>query len=117
MTAVNGLNISSPDYGHELWNNLAEEYTGKLVGVIDGDHRNPTQAAHQRIGVSVSMGDCPEYGQAYGKRAKQAASDLTFGKEVTIQTHGKDRYGRTLADVLLPNGANINHILVKNGWC
>ena len=63
------------------------------------------------------MGDCPENGQAYGKRAKQAASDPTFGKEVTIQTHRKDRYGRTLADVLLPKGANINQILVKNGWC
>jgi endonuclease YncB( thermonuclease family) len=81
LIAVNGLNISNPDYGHELWNNLAEEYTGKLVGVIDGNHRNPTHAAHQRIGVSVSMGDCPEYGQAYGKRAKQAASDLTFGRK------------------------------------
>jgi len=26
--------------------------------------------------------DCPEKGQAYGKRAKQAASELVFGKEV-----------------------------------
>jgi len=60
--------------------------------VIDGDHRNPTHAAHQRIGVSVSMGDCPKYGQVYGKGAKQAASDPTFGKEVTIQTLGKDWY-------------------------
>ena len=117
MIAVTGLNISNPDYGHEHRNNLAEEYTGKLVGVIDGDHRNPTHAAHQRIGVSVSMGDCPEYGQAYGKGAKQAASDPTFGKVVMIQTLGKDRYGLTLADVLLPKGANINQILVKNGWC
>ena len=63
------------------------------------------------------MGDCPEYGQAYGKGAKQAASDLSFGKVVMIQTLGKDRYGLTLVDVLLPNGVNINHILVKNGWC
>jgi hypothetical protein len=30
--------------------------------------------------------DCPEKGQAYGKRAKQAASELVFGKEVTLQT-------------------------------
>jgi hypothetical protein len=34
--------------------------------------------------------------------AKHAASDLAFGKEVTIQTHGKDKYKRTL---------------VKDGWC
>ena len=25
--------------------------------------------------------------------------------------------GRTIADVLLPDGTNINHTLVKEGWC
>jgi endonuclease YncB( thermonuclease family) len=38
-----------------------------------------------------------------------------FGKEVTLQTHGLDKYGRTLADVLLPDGSNINQMLVKDG--
>ena len=32
-------------------------------------------------------------------------------------THGKDKYGRTLDDVLLPDGTNVNHALVKEGWC
>ena len=61
--------------------------------------------------------DCPEKGQAYGKRAKQAASELAFGKEVTLQTYGHDKYGRTIADVLLSDGTNVNHTLVKDGWC
>jgi endonuclease YncB( thermonuclease family) len=60
--------------------------------------------------------DCPEKGQPCGKRAKQAASALVYGKEVTIQTHGKDKYGRTLADVLQPDGTNVTHTLVKEGW-
>jgi endonuclease YncB( thermonuclease family) len=59
--------------------------------------------------------DCPEKGQAYGQKAKHAASDLAFGKDVTIQTHGLDKYGRTLADVLLLDGTNVNHELVKEG--
>lgn len=59
----------------------------------------------------------PEKGQAFGTRAKQAASDLAFGKDVTLRTHGKDKYGRTLADVLLPDGMNLNQKLVKQGWC
>jgi hypothetical protein len=29
----------------------------------------------------------------------------------------QDRYGRTIADVLLPDGTNVNHTLVKEGWC
>jgi endonuclease YncB( thermonuclease family) len=61
--------------------------------------------------------DCPEKGQAYDKRAKQAASELVYGKTVTLQTYGKDKYGRTIADVLLLDGTNVNHILVEDGWC
>jgi endonuclease YncB( thermonuclease family) len=38
-------------------------------------------------------------------------------KEVTLQTHGKDKYGRTLADGFLPDGTNVTHTLVKDGWC
>ena len=59
----------------------------------------------------------PGSGDAYGKRAKQAASELVFGKQVTLQTYGLDRYGRTVADVLLPDGTNVNQELVKEGWC
>jgi endonuclease YncB( thermonuclease family) len=39
-------------------------------------------------------------------------------KEVTLQADGKDKYGRTLADVLLPDGTHVNqHSLVKDVWC
>ena len=41
---------------------------------------------------------------------KQLTSDA-------LQMHGKDRSGRTLADGLLPEGTNVNHSLVKDGWC
>src|SRR5262249_1719313 len=40
-----------------------------------------------------------------------------FGKQVTLLTHGHDKYGRTIAEVLLPDGTNVNHELVKQGWC
>jgi endonuclease YncB( thermonuclease family) len=26
-------------------------------------------------------------------------------------------YGRTLADALMADGTNVNHMLVKDGWC
>ena len=34
-----------------------------------------------------------------------------------LRRHSKDKYGRTLADGLLPDGTNVNHELVKDGWC
>ena len=67
--------------------------------------------------IRLSGIDCPEKGQAFGTRAKQATSALVFGRDVILQTHGQDKYGRTLADVLLPDGTNVNHELVKAGWC
>ena len=42
---------------------------------------------------------------------------MVFGKEVTLQTFGKDKYHRTIADVILEDGTNVNHTLVKDDWC
>jgi micrococcal nuclease len=67
--------------------------------------------------IRLSGIDCPEKGQAYGNNAKPAASELAFGKDVTIQTHDYDKYTRTLGDVILPDGMNLNQELVKQGWC
>lgn len=95
---------------------LAGEFSGHVVGVIDGDTIDAIlngKTEHIRLnGI-----DCPERRQAYGQKAKHAASSLVFGKEVTLHTFGKDKYGRTIADVLLRDGTNINHELVKEGWC
>ena len=94
----------------------AADYTGSVVGVLDGDTIEVLNGHHAER-IRLSGIDCPEKGQAFGNRAKQAASELVFGKEVTIQTHGKDKYKRTLADVILPDGMSLNQELVKQGWC
>ncbi len=59
--------------------------------------------------------DCPEKRQAFGKRAKQLTSNLVFGKTVTVQVMDRDRYGRTVGVVLLPDGRSLNHELVRAG--
>jgi len=73
----------------------AADYTGRVVGVLDGD---TIKVLHNQRPERIRLSgiDCPEKGQAYGNKAKQATSALVFGKEVTLQTHGKDRYGRTI---------------------
>jgi endonuclease YncB( thermonuclease family) len=84
--------------------------------VLDGDTIEVLHSLHPER-IRLSGIDCPEKGQAFGNRAKQAASKLAFGKDVILDTHGQDKYGRTLADVLLKDGTNVNHMLVKDGWC
>jgi len=56
-------------------------------------------------------------GVPQGKNAKHAASAPVFGKVVTLQIYGKDKYGRILANVFLPDRTNVNHMLVGEGWC
>ncbi|MEP6890865.1 MAG: thermonuclease family protein [Nitrospirota bacterium] len=73
----------------------------KDIGVLDGDTLEVIRRQRPER-IRLSGIDCPEKGQAYGQKAKQAASELVYGKEVTLETHGLDKYGRTLADVRCP---------------
>ena len=91
-------------------------YQGEVVRVMDGDTIEVLHHQHAER-IRLSGIDCPEKGQAYGHQAKQATAAMVFGKEVLLQTHGRDKFGRTLADVRLPDGTHVNHTLVKNGWC
>jgi endonuclease YncB( thermonuclease family) len=90
--------------------------TCPVVSVLDGDTLEVLNGHHAER-IRLSGIDCPEKGQAFGKQAKHAASSLVFGKQATLQTHGLDKYGRTLAHVLLPDGMSLNQECVKQGWC
>lgn len=92
------------------------EFTGKVVRILDGDTIEVLRNQHPER-IRLSGIDCPEKRQAYGQKAKQATSALVFWKDVTLQTHGLDKYGRTIADVLLSDDTNVNQTLVKDGWC
>jgi endonuclease YncB( thermonuclease family) len=62
---------------------LALDFTASVVSVLDGDTLESLHNTHPER-VRLSGIDCPEKGQALGKRAKQTASALVFGKEVTL---------------------------------
>ncbi len=92
------------------------EFTGKVVGIIDGDS---IRVMHDGKAEQIRLAgiDCPERPQAFGTKAKQATSALSFGKEVTVEPIVKDRYGRTVANVRLADGLILNHELVERGMC
>jgi micrococcal nuclease len=89
-------------------------FSGVVVGISDGDTITVLTNEKQQIRVRLDGIDCPELHQAYGTKAKQYTSVLVYNKAVTILTHGKDRYGRTIGTVLFSNG-NLNEELVKTG--
>jgi micrococcal nuclease len=49
-------------------------------------------------------------------RAKQFTAELAFGQTVTVVPMGRDRYGRTVADVFLSDNRLLSHELVKAGF-
>jgi endonuclease YncB( thermonuclease family) len=93
----------------------AEEFTGRVVGVTDGDTITVLRAAHGATVRLVGI-DAPEKSQAYGQRAKQFTSALTFGRPVTVRVTGHDRYGRVLGEVTLPDGRSLNEELIRAGF-
>ncbi len=90
------------------------DFSGRVVGVTDGD---TIKVMHNGMAEKIRLYgiDSPEKGQAYGTKAKQFTSEMVFGKDVTVKTHGLDKYGRTIGVVMLPDGRNLNHELVKAG--
>jgi endonuclease YncB( thermonuclease family) len=73
-----------------------------------------TADKHQ-VRVRLHGIDAPETGQDFGTRAKQVASELAFGKQVTVKERDRDRYGRTVAEVILPDGRSLNREMVRLG--
>jgi micrococcal nuclease len=73
---------------------LAGDVSGRVSRVLDGDTLEVLHNQHPEH-IRLSGIDCPEKGQAFGH----------------------DKYRRSNADVLLPDGMNLNQELVKQGWC
>ncbi len=61
--------------------------------------------------------DCPERKQRYGKEARRLAHRLTYGRVVSIESRGEGRSGRTIGNVILLGGKNLNQEIVKAGAC
>jgi endonuclease YncB( thermonuclease family) len=91
------------------------DYPARVVGVSDGDTITVLTPEKMQVKVRLYGIDAPETGQDFGSRAKQAASELAFGKAVTVRPRDTDRYGRTVAEVILPDGRSLNREMVRQG--
>lgn len=90
---------------------------GRVVGVSDGDTLTVLDDAKRQHKMRLSGIDAPESGQAFGNRSKQSLSDCAFGKHATVIGDKTDRYGRTVARVMV--GAvdcNLRQIELGMAW-
>lgn len=91
-----------------------ESFTGRVVSVRDGDTLDVMRGGRTERVRLVGI-DCPEWGQPFGRRAKREASTLAGGAEVRVDGRGRDRLGRLLAEVILPDGRSLNREMVRAG--
>lgn len=92
----------------------AVEIAGRVVGISDGDTLTVLDGAQRQVRVRLAAIDTPESGQPYGDRARQALSDLAFGKAVRIVVVDTDRYGRTVGRVH-EGAVDVNAEMVRRG--
>ena len=93
----------------------AATITGKVIKVLDGDtvdilyNNKPERIRFNGI-------DAPEKGQPHGQKAKQFVLDLAAQKIVTVNVTDTDRYDRSVGDIILPDGTNLNREVVRAGY-
>lgn len=94
---------------------FGKEFKGKVIGITDGDTvkvlNNNTVYKIRLRGI-----DCPEKKQPFGKQAKLFTSQLAFDKDVIVIESGHDRYGRLIADLVLPDHTYISRDIVRAGY-
>ena len=70
----------------------------KVTKVIDGD---TFETASRKKPVRLANVDAPEKGERGSAKATEALREMIEGKEVRIETVGRDKYGRAVAKVYI----------------
>lgn len=99
--------------------NLAEAQSpphGKVIHIIDSDTYDILLDNHTTKRIRMEGIDAPERGMPFYKLSKNYLSRLCFGAAVSIESTGKDRYGRTLAKTWLATGKEAGLLMVEAGY-
>lgn len=86
-----------------------------VVGVHDGDSITCLYNGREQVKIRLNQIDAPELGQPFSQKSRDKLSEMTYAQYVNIEQSGKDKYGRTIAEVYLQDGTNVNLEMVKSG--
>jgi len=89
-------------------------HLGKVVRIVDGDTLVLLVDEKQHK-IRLSDIDTPERKQPFGTRAKEALSELAFGKQARVVEVTVDRYGRIIGRVYVGD-TDVNRELVAQGF-
>ena len=93
---------------------FAEELTGKVIKVSDGDTITVLDSNNQKYKIRLQGIDAPETQQAFGETSRQSLASLVYDKEVIILWDKRDKYARILGKVIV-DGRDANYEQLKKG--
>lgn len=93
----------------------ANELQGKVIRVADGDTLTILiEPIKLDMPIRLSGIDAPEKGMPFGQVSKKSLSDLTFGKQATVEWGKKDKYGRLVGKIRI-DGQDVNIEQLRRG--
>lgn len=93
------------------------DFSGRVVKVADGDTVTVVRTVgdeQTQVRVRLSSIDAPEKRQPFGTRSRQLLSDLVYGRMVTVEEQGRDRYGRIIGRIQVGE-LDANREMVRQG--
>lgn len=86
----------------------------KVIAIADGDTFTVIKD-NKTIRVRIDAIDAPEKGMPYCNVSKKYLATMCFGKMVKLTTLKTDRYGRSIARIVLPDGKDVSTEMIKAG--
>lgn len=91
-------------------------YHGRLTRAVDGD----TVDIDCDLGFSIKINvrfrlariNTPERGEDGFKEATNRMNELLDGKNLRIESKGKDKYGRWIAEIYTETGVNVSDVML-----
>lgn len=90
------------------------DFGARVVTVHEGDRLTIRHDGRSET-IYLKDIDCPELKQPYGKQAKRAIAAYVGNRDVVVRALKRDRDGRATAEILLQDGRNVGHELLKEG--
>jgi endonuclease YncB( thermonuclease family) len=90
------------------------DFLARVVTVHEGDRLTIRHDGRSET-IYLKDIDCPKLKQPYGKQAKHAIAAYVGNREVLVRSLKRDRHGRITAEILLQDGRNVGHELIKEG--
>jgi endonuclease YncB( thermonuclease family) len=90
------------------------DFLARVVTVHEGDRLTIRHDGRNET-IYIKDIDCPELKQAYGKQAKHAIAAYVGSRDVMVRALKRGRNGLGTAEILLQDGRNVGHELLKEG--